>query len=143
MERARPWAGFLGTWILDPSSCRYEQGEPPRQGHYRIVELDDGALEFTVAWTDAAGTSDSVSFRAPPDGRRIALAEGKLIDALSVSAPSDRELNSSGWIGDREVMIAQRQLDDTGQAMRVTQLVRLPDGSRPANVAIYRRAPRA
>lgn len=143
MDEPRPWSAFLGTWILEPASCHYEQGAPPRAGRYVIAKRDDGELEFTVSWTDAAGKSDSVSFSAPPDGRRIPMGDGELIDALSVSAVSSRELNSSGWIGDREVMVAQRQLDDRGEAMRVTQLVRLPDGSRPANVAIYRRAPRA
>jgi len=36
-------------------------------------------------------------------------------------------------------MVAQRQLDDSGQAMRVTQLVRLADGEHLANVSVYRR----
>ncbi len=36
-------------------------------------------------------------------------------------------------------MVAQRQLDDTGTAMRVTQLVRFPDGTHAANVSIYRK----
>ncbi len=36
-------------------------------------------------------------------------------------------------------MVAQRQLDASGNAMRVTQIVRLPNGESPGNVAIYRR----
>ena len=37
-------------------------------------------------------------------------------------------------------MIAQRQLDETGTAMRITQLVRFSDGSQAANVGVYRKA---
>ncbi len=36
-------------------------------------------------------------------------------------------------------MVAQRQLDDRGAAMRVTQLVRFDDGTTLANTSIYRR----
>ena len=133
-------SAFLGTWRLVPDSCRYEQGTPPREGAYRIRALDDGQLEFTASWVDADGKDHSVTFSGHPDGRRSPLG-GDPVDALSVHAVSPRELNSSGWIGEREVMIAQRQLDDTGQAMRVIQVVRLPDGTAPANVAIYVRQP--
>ena len=137
------WKPFLGTWMLDPSSCRYEQGAPPREGRYTIAERDDGRLEFTAAWVDAEGESDTVTFSGPPDGTHVPFGDGSLVDALSITAVSPRELNSSGWIGDREVMIAQRQLDETGNAMRVTQVVFLPDGSTPANVSIYVRIPEA
>ena len=52
---------------------------------------------------------------------------------------SERELTSvATWRGKRR-MVAQRQLDATGGAMRVTQVVFLPDGSHLANVAIYRK----
>jgi hypothetical protein len=40
-------------------------------------------------------------------------------------------------------MVAQRQLGDSGDAMRTVQMVRLPDGTSPANVSVYRRAPEA
>ena len=36
-------------------------------------------------------------------------------------------------------MVAQRQLDASGNAMRVTQVVRFADGTSAANVAVYRR----
>ena len=57
-----------------------------------------------------------------------------------IDAVSDRELNSRAYYRGKVRMVAQRQLDDTRSAMRVTQVVYLPDGSRPANVSVYRRA---
>jgi hypothetical protein len=36
-------------------------------------------------------------------------------------------------------MWAERQLDDAGNTMRVVQQVKLPDGSRPTNLSLYRR----
>lgn len=132
------YAGFLGTWILIPSSCDYEQGVPPASGTYRIDERD-GRLEFTIDWTDAEGTAHHAEFSGAPDGRREPFDGGELADALSVTAVSARELTSSAYRDGAELMVAQRQLDDTGVAMRVTQLVRFPDGTHAANVSIYRK----
>lgn len=130
------YAGFLGTWILDPTTCDYEQGEPPQAGTYTIEERD-GALHFHVAWTAADGGRHEVAFHGVPDGRREPFAGGDLADALSVSAVSPRELTSAAYYQGVERMVAQRQLDASGNAMRVIQAVRFPDGTQLANVAVY------
>ena len=135
----RTYRDFLGLWQLIPESCRYEQGDPPKSGSYRIEENRDGTLQFTAEWVDAEGKAGSVSFSGFPDGTRMPFNAGDLADALAIVAVSPRELNSYAYMDGRELMVAQRQLDSSGQAMRVTQVVRLPNGESPANVAIYRR----
>ncbi len=137
----RPYRDFLGRWQLIPESCRYEQGDPPVSGSYTIEQNKDGSLQFTAEWTDAAGKPGTVSFSGFPDGTKMPFNAGELADSLAVDAVSPRELNTYAYMDGREIMVAQRQLDGTGQAMRVTQLVRLPNGESPANVAIYRRVP--
>lgn len=131
-------ADFLGTWILMPETCDYQQGDPPRSGRYEIDE-DEGELVFTIAWEDQEGNAEKASFRSVPDGSRRPFAGGELADELSVTAISPRELNSAAFYKGEERMVAQRQLDDTKNAMRVTQVVRFPDGESLANIAIYRR----
>jgi len=135
---ALPYAGFLGTWVLDPTTCDYQQGEPPLAGTYRIVE-SEGRLEFTIEWVDAENARQEVKFSGMPDGKPVPFAGGDLADALSVTAVSARELRSSAFWKGTERMVAQRQLDESGVAMRVTQVVYLPDGVRLANVALYRK----
>lgn len=135
----RLYRDFLGLWQLVPESCQYEQGEPPTSGVYRIEEKEDGTLKFTAEWVDAQGKSDSVSFAGLPDGTKTPFAAGELADALAIEAVSSRELNSYAYFDGKELMLAQRQLDSSGDAMRVTQLVRLQNGESPSNVAIYRR----
>jgi hypothetical protein len=132
------YADFLGTWILDPSSCVYEQGEPPRSGSYRIEEFD-GALVFHISWVDAEGASQQAEFSGVPDGKPVPFAGGELADALSVRAVSARELRSSAYHGGRELMVAQRQLDATNTAMRVVQLVRMLNGPDLGNTSVYRK----
>ena len=132
------YKGFLGRWQLIPESCQYEQGEAPIEGSYEISD-DNGVLHFTMSWRDASGESHQVSFSGVPDGSKQPFSGGELADALSVTAVSERELRSSAFYQGKELMVAQRQLDETGQAMRITQVVRLPDGSQPANVSVYRR----
>ena len=138
MDVQPPYAGFIGTWILDPSTCDYEQGAPPRTGRYQIVDRG-GELHFTMEWTDQQGVDHRAGFSGVPDGMPRPFAGGDLADALSITAVSPRELTSAALYRGVERMFAQRQLDDTLQAMRVTQLIRLPNGSRPANIAVYRR----
>jgi len=135
----RVYRDFLGLWQLIPESCRYEQGDAPTAGFYRIEENKDGTLEFTAEWTDAEGKQGSVSFSGFPDGTKMPFNAGELADALAVEAVSARELNSYAYLNGQELMVAQRQLDASGQAMRITQVVRLPNGESPANIAIYRR----
>ena len=132
------YAGFLGTWVLDPRSCQYQQGEPPQAGRYTISEVGD-ELRFEIEWVDAGGEEHRIEFSGAPDGVRYPFAGGELANAMSVTAVSSRELRSSAFYDGREVMTAQRQLDDSGKAMRITQVVRFRDGSHLANVAIYLR----
>lgn len=135
----RVYRDFLGLWQLIPESCQYEQGDPPTSGFHRIEENKDGTLEFTAQSVDADGKSGSVSFAGFPDGTKMPFAAGELADALAVEAVSKRELNSYAYLDGKELMVAQRQLDASGNAMRVTQIVRLPNGESPGNIAIYRR----
>ena len=137
-ESAPIYAAFLGTWILIPDSCDYEQGEPPQSGTYQIAD-DAGRLELTMQWIDSAGDSHTAKFDGVPNGERVPFDGGELADALSISTPSARELNSSAYWQGEELMFAQRQLDDTGAAMRVTQLIRFHDGNSLANVSVYRK----
>ncbi len=133
-----PYERFLGTWVLIPDSCQYEQGEPPRDGRYVIAEAD-ARLTFTIDWSDAAGSKHQVSFGGLPDGQPVPFAGGELADALSIAAPSERRLDSVAYWRGEALMWAERQLDDAGNTMRVVQQVKLPDGSRPTNLSLYRR----
>jgi len=136
VSEAPIFAGFLGTWILDPSSCQYEQGDPPTSGAYTITEKD-GRLFFTIAWTDAAGKDNDVAFNGVPDGKPVPFVVPGAVDEMSVQATSRRELRSTAYLRGKPTMVAQRQLDESGRAMRVTQVVMFPDGERLANVATY------
>ncbi len=136
------YAAFLGTWTLDPASCEYDQSEPPRHSTYRIEQVG-ASLTFTVHWVDAEDRQHRMSFSGVPNGERVPFDGGELADALSVSAVSERELNTSAFREGRELMVAQRQLDDTGQAMRITQVVRFVDGTFAANVGVYLKNPSA
>jgi len=132
------FAGFLGSWTLIVDSCDYEQGEPPRAGSYEICERE-GRLEFRIEWVDHDGESHEVEFSGVPDGVPAPFAGGDLADALAVIAASPRELNSvASWRG-AERMIAQRQLDESGNAMRVVQVVRFEDGTHAANTSVYKK----
>ena len=129
---------FLGKWILDTTSCEYEQGEPPKSGSYRIIE-EGAELVFFMDWVDAEGESHSMSFRGVPDGRKAPFNGGELADALAIECPNEHELNSSAFRQGLELMTAKRYLTDNFQRMEIVQMVLLPDGTTPANRAFYLR----
>ena len=58
---SHPAAAFLGTWELDPGSCAYEGGPPPRSGTYVLEPLENG-IAFTVDWVDPEGNARHVTF---------------------------------------------------------------------------------
>ena len=129
---------FQGHWVMIPESCSYDQGEPPTAASCYIVE-SDGQVRFIMEWTDAGGKKEEIEFAGIPNGVPTPFNGGDLADEMTITAVSPRELNSAAFFQGRELMIAQRQLDETGQAMRITQMVRLPDGQQIANVATYQR----
>lgn len=134
--------GFLGSWVLIPDSCQYEQGDAPAAATLRIEDAE-GELRFTMTSTPVGGVPIEAAFSGPPDGKPFPFAGGDLADAMSITLVASNDLRTSAFRRGRELMIVQRQLDASGQAMRVTQVVRLPGGSSPANVAVYRRLPEA
>ncbi len=92
-----------------------------------------------MSWVDADGDSHHVEFSGCPNGLPFPFAGGDLADAMVITAVSARELNSAALYQGQERMTAQRQLDDTQMAMRITQVVRFADGALLANVGVYRR----
>ncbi len=127
---------FLGMWVLDVESCVFEQGDPPTSGSIKIL-ADGEELVFEMKWIALDGESHFASFRAKPDGGLIPFDGGGLADALSVTAVSDRELNSSAFRDGFELMSARRKLSADALKMHVVQTVRLPDGLTPSNHSVY------
>tara|TARA_R110002096_G_scaffold16898_10_gene58011 strand:+ start:22665 stop:23093 length:429 start_codon:yes stop_codon:yes gene_type:complete len=139
MADAPLYAKFLGIWTLIPESCDYEQGEPPQEATCRIAK-DGGNLAFAMHWVDIKGKTHQHEFSGPPNGKPMPFNGGELADALVVNAVSTRELTTSALSRGEELMVAQRQLDETGSAMRITQIVRFPGGSSQSNVGVYRKS---
>ena len=132
------YEGFLGLWRLLPETCEFEQGDPPLEGICHIA-AEAGALRFALQWRDATGDEHRSEHAAAPDGVPAPFAGGDLADSMSVTAESARELTSRAFYRGRERMVAQRQLSESGAAMRLVQLVRFPDGGTLVNTSIYRK----
>lgn len=129
---------FIGTWLLEPGSCEYEQGKPPRSDRHHIAE-DNGELVITMNWTDAEGEDHHASFRAPADGSKIPFNGGPLADTLQVSVPSPSELHLSALCDGLELMTATRTLNPDGTAFELVQTVHLADFTTPTNRGTYRK----
>lgn len=138
MAIEKMYVGFLGDWELDVEASDFGQGEAPITGGYRISESKEGLL-FVIEWTDQANEAHTFSFTGIPDGEPHPFDGQDLVDAMVVEAPTAQELTSRGFFKGRELMVAARFLMEEGAVMEITQTVLLPDGSKPSNVARYRR----
>ena len=127
---------FLGLWVLDPASCDYEQGEPPRADRH-LIEADGGDLVITMDTTDADGETHHAAIRAPANGQEIPFNGGPLADTLCLTAPSPRELSLSASCDGLGLMTATRTLDADGITLHLVQTVHLPDFTAPANRGTY------
>ncbi len=130
---------FFGDWILDPASCRYEQGEPPVSGGYTISRLGDD-IAFDIAWTDAGGEAHRHSFVSRPEGRPEPFKGGELADAMTTCAPVEGVLETRASYQGRDRMVVVRTLSVDGMSMEVVQTVTLPDLTEVSNRAVYARA---
>ncbi|MBV1900117.1 MAG: hypothetical protein KUG56_00430 [Kordiimonadaceae bacterium] len=129
---------FLGNWELIPLTCAYEQGDAPIAGTYSIEETGN-AITFRMGWIDTDGSPHDYSFAGVPDGKPKPFQGGALADSISVTAVSEKELNSAAYKAGKELMLAKRTLSGDGDYMEVRQIVRLPDLTEPCNFARYRR----
>lgn len=130
---------FLGRWALDPQSCRFEQGAPPRAGLLEISR-DGENIDIRMVTTDADGEVQDTAFSGTPDGRQTPFNGGMLADAMSIDAPSDDRLDSAAYWQGEALMRAARTLSADGTRMEIVQTVRLPDGEVLSNTATYLRS---
>lgn len=131
-----PHDPFIGTWILDPTSCDYQYSTPPQSGMYRISVTEHG-YHFDVAWVDAAGTAQQTAFDGIPDGVQYPYDNPQIADAVSFTRVDERTLDSATFKGGAQIAHARRVLE--GDRMTVTQSITTPDGQTLRNVAVYLR----
>ncbi len=119
--------GFLGAWVLDAARCRYEAGEPPRDGLYVLAPRPDG-IAFTVDWTDPEGNARHVAFDTVFGERDGLVLERPSPDTLITRAPAG------------PIRFARRTLLPGRREMVISQEGLRSDGSPFANVSAYVRA---
>jgi len=140
MTDDREKAHYLGTWVLVPELCLYEEGEPPSSGLYTIAQVGD-EVGFAIEWTDVQGQRHDVRFAGPDDGTRRTIA-GQAQAELSVDRIGRTILDTSVFNGERMVSYARRCASLDGQLLSTVQQGYRADGTRYRNFQVYRRQAR-
>ncbi len=135
MSTARRY-GYVGTWILVPELCIYEEGNPPLSGVYRIAQIDD-VVQISIDWQAQDGSKHQIQFQAPDSGVRQPGKSGA--PDLSITRVSPLILDSRAYVGDDEVAYAHRRASDDGRLLATVQVGRRPDGTSFRNFQVYRR----
>lgn len=130
-------SGYIGTWVLVPELCLYEEGNPPLQGIYQIAQLDEG-VRISIDWATPDGSKHHIAFQAPDDGvKQPSNSPGA--SHLSITRISPLILDSRAYIGEEEVACARRRVSDDGLLLSTVQVVRRADGTSFRNFQVYRR----
>ena len=127
---------FLGTWRLQPELSKYELGQPPQEGLYRITR-DGESYIFDTTWKTAEGQQLETSFSGTPDGQRVAYEDPEIADALSLTRVDELTLDSETFKGGWRIALARRELINGGMSMRVTQSGQVPDVAAFSNISYY------
>ena len=128
---------FLGSWELDSQQSRYQLGEPPLTGTYRIA-AEGQQLWFYMAWTAVNGNSHEASYAGTPDGKDYALEETAVADTVCLFFEDPLNLVSTAKRDGALILHARRTLADDLNTMTVIQSGHTEAGPY-ANFSVYNR----
>jgi len=128
---------YLGTWILVPELCLYEEGNPPVSGIYRISQLD-GDVRISIDWEAQDGMKHQIEFQAPDSGAKQP-SNNPGTSHFSITRVSPLILDSHAYAGEEEVAYARRRASGDGLLLATVQAGRRANGRSFRNFQVYRR----
>ncbi len=128
---------FLGEWDLVPELCQYQDGHPPKKGHYKI-DLEGKEVAFDLNWTDEHDKAHHVTYGGPVDGQPQPLNGGKM--EVSFTRIDELRLDSSTFSNGLEASYVHRKASEDGALMIVVTTSNHANGEATQNIQIYRRA---
>ena len=128
---------YLGTWILVPELCLYDEGNPPVSGIYRISQLDDD-VRITIDWEAQDGSTHQIEFQAPDSGVKQP-SNNPGPSHFAITRVSPLILDSRAYADQEEVAYARRRASDDGLLLATVQVGRRPNGTSFRNFQVYRR----
>jgi len=137
MDHSEKKSIYLGTWILVPELCLYEDGNPPVSGIYRISQSDED-VRISIDWEAQDGSKHQIEFQAPDSGAKQP-SSNPGPSHLSITRVSPFILDSSAYAGDEEVAYARRCASEDGLLLSTVQVGRRANGTSFRNFQVYRR----
>jgi hypothetical protein len=131
---------FLGTWVLDPAQSRYQFGQPPKSGSYKISARGN-RYHTDIQWTDQTDRAFEASYDAVPDGVEHPYENPAVADAVSMTRINAYTLDSASVKDGQRIAYARRVLSEDGQIMTITQSGVNTQGDSYVNLAVYVKQP--
>lgn len=129
---------FVGHWLFDEDSARYELGSPPVNASYTITS-DGERYTMTMRWTGTDGNSIEQAYQAIPDGQAYSY-EGNGVDSFAMTRIDADTLDTTAFKEREIVSHARRVLSADRNTMTITTEMHAPGGTHYTNVAVYVRA---
>lgn len=137
--RIAPDDPFVGLWLFDEASARYQLGTPPHNASYDITS-DGQRYTMTMRWATAEGHTIEQAYAAIPDGVQYEFTDSPGVDSFAMTRVDARTLDTTARKDGAVVSHASRALSPDGSTMTITTEIVTPNGDRYTNLAIYYRA---
>jgi hypothetical protein len=132
-----PFTRFLGNWVLRPEQSRYEMGQSPQAGRYRL-EAGREQIKVTMEWTAVDEQPFHQVYFNIPDGQDHPYLESHAVDATSMTLVDEWRLDSAAKKGGVVINHAARHLSNDGHTMNITMTHYTPNGTF-VNESVYER----
>ena len=129
-------ANYIGTWLLIPELCIYQNGEPPLRGIYEI-QSDGTEVRISVNWTDKEGAEHAIEYGGAIDGSKHPIDASGTTSTVYFRV-DENTLGSTVYDNDRKTMYARRIVSAANDLLATVQVQYRPEGDL-SNFQVYRR----
>ncbi|HEU4576390.1 MAG TPA: DUF2452 domain-containing protein [Chitinophagaceae bacterium] len=128
---------FLASWQLFPEKGKYELGERPKSGIYKI-EASDTNKELTIShnWVTLENQAFSSQYNVVADGEMHAFQQPELADRIQAVFPDGISFEIHFYLKGEVVLHVVHEIMPNGY-LKITQQGRNADGQAYTNTEIY------
>ena len=130
---------FLGSWQLFPEKGKYEKGERPKSGIYKI-ESPDGTkeLQVTHSWVTLTNEAFNAHYRIKADGDQHPFLDAPFAETAQVSLVDSIRFDLHFYRSGQVSLHVAHEIQPNGY-LKITQQGTLSGGESYTNSEIYHR----
>lgn len=128
---------FLAAWQLFPEKCSFQQGVPPKSGHYKIeTDTQQQQLIITSNWVTEDNSAFFSEYRFVPDGQPQPFENQDLADTIKGEVPDGSTMVIEFFKEQKLLLKVTKQIQPNGY-LKITQEGTDAAGKPFINIEVY------